>query len=405
MDLRSSSVHVLPNAVIVLVALVSGMGYGLTGSEQTLKELDRRSCASIAPLPRGVSEDAVAADYVVSVNASPLSWIVNGNQNPPISLNRGQTYSFDLTAVSSGHPFVINSNSSNAGGTLYAGPSSATTISFTPDFVMPATIYYHCQVHFTSMLGTITLVTPPVLVSVKAYLEGAYNAGTPPMRDDLRSGGHIPATEPYTALGYTYVGSSGGTVAPAVLAVTGNDAIVDWVVVELRSNIMPTIIQASRAALIQRDGDVVATDGVSAVPFSVAAGTYRVALRHRNHLGVMTLNGLALTTTTTNVDFTTVATATFGTGATKTSGAVQVLWMGDTNFNGSVQYTGSGNDRDPILVNVGSTTPNNTISGYFGTDLNLNGTAQYTGSGNDRDPVLVNVGSTTPNNVRVQQLP
>lgn len=28
-----------------------------------------------------------------------------------------------------------------------------------------------------------------------------------------------------------------------------------------------------------------------------------------------------------------------------------------------------------------------------------------TGSGNDRDPILVNVGSTTPNNIRVQQLP
>jgi hypothetical protein len=27
-----------------------------------------------------------------------------------------------------------------------------------------------------------------------------------------------------------------------------------------------------------------------------------------------------------------------------------------------VQYTGSNNDRDPILVNVGSTTPNNSIT-------------------------------------------
>lgn len=240
---------------------------------------------------------------------------------------------------------------------------------------------------------------------MKAYLEGAYNAGTPAMRDDLRTGGHIPGTEPYTALGYTYVGTSGGTVAPAVLTATGDNAIVDWVVVELRSNIMPTVIQASRSALIQRDGDVVATDGASAVPFNVAAGTYRVALRHRNHLGVMTLNGVALSTTTTTVDFTSVATATFGTEATKTSGAMKLLWMGDTNFNGSVLYTGSNNDRDPILVNVGSTTPNNTTAGYLATDLNMDGSAKYTGSANDRDPVLVNIGSTTPNNTRMQQLP
>ena len=30
---------------------------------------------------------------------------------------------------------------------------------------------------------------------------------------------------------------------------------------------------------------------------------------------------------------------------------------------------------------------------------------QFIGSGNDRDPILVTVGSATPNNVRVEQLP
>ena len=54
---------------------------------------------------------------------------------------------------------------------------------------------------------------------------------------------------------------------------------------------------------------------------------------------------------------------------------------------------------------MGSTTPNNTVSGYFAADLNLDGSTKYTGTSNDRDPVLVNVGSTTPNNVRTQQLP
>ena len=70
-----------------------------------------------------------------------------------------------------------------------------------------------------------------------------------------------------------------------------------------------------------------------------------------------------------------------------------------------MKYTGSSNDRDPILVTVGSTTPNNTINGYLDTDTNLDGTVKYTGSGNDRDPILIGVGSTTPNNVRVEQLP
>ena len=62
-------------------------------------------------------------------------------------------------------------------------------------------------------------------------------------------------------------------------------------------------------------------------------------------------------------------------------------------------------EGEPILIAVGSTTPNNTATGYAGTDANMDGTVKYTGSSNDRDPILINVGSTTPNNVRVEQLP
>jgi len=133
-----------------------------------------------------------------------------------------------------------------------------------------------------------------------------------------------------------------------------------------------------------------------------------VAVRHRNHLGCMTAGPVSLSASPVSVDVTTSATATYGTNARKTSSgavSVQMLWAGDVTFNGVVKYTGSGNDRDPILIAVGSTTPNNVISTYSTRDVNLNGQVKYTGSGNDRDPILVNVGSTTPNNIRLQQLP
>ena len=86
-------------------------------------------------------------------------------------------------------------------------------------------------------------------------------------------------------------------------------------------------------------------------------------------------------------------------------GNVRALWSGDVNFDGTVKYTGSANDRDPILIAIGSFTPNNTINGYRHEDVNLNGQVRYTGALNDRDPILVNVGSTVPTNVRVAQLP
>jgi hypothetical protein len=193
------------------------------------------------------------------------------------------------------------------------------------------------------------------------------------------------------------------------LATTGDNAIVDWILLELRDNANSSSIVATRAALVQRDGDIVDVDGVSAVTFNVAPGNYYVAVRHRNHLGCMTATAVSLSASPATVNYTTLATATYGTAARKTSGgavSVQVLWAGDVTFNGQLKYTGSGNDRDPILVTVGRTTPNNVVSNTYSTrDVNMNGQVKYTGTGNDRDPILVNVGSTTPNNVRVQQLP
>jgi len=255
---------------------------------------------------------------------------------------------------------------------------------------------------------TVTLPSQ-VLVSLKGALEGPYNPTTGLMGDALRTLPSFPLTEPYTALGYAHTGGGGGeTVAPAVLAVTGNNAIVDWVVVELRDIAVPATVVASRSALLQRDGDVVALDGASPVTFNLPPGTFNVALRHRNHLGVMENNGVALSSTSTVVDLSSVATSTFGTNARKSitgTFPTQALWAGDVTFNGQVKYTGSGNDRDPILTTVGSTTPNNSVNLYSTRDVNLNGQVKYTGSGNDRDPILVNVGSTTPNNVRTQQLP
>jgi len=87
-------------------------------------------------------------------------------------------------------------------------------------------------------------------------------------------------------------------------------------------------------------------------------------------------------------------------------GSVLALWSGETSGDSELKYTGSANDRDPLLIAVGSTTPNNTVSNvYDRRDTNLDGEIKYTGSANDRDVILINVGSTTPNNTRTQQLP
>lgn len=49
-----------------------------------------------------------------------------------------------------------------------------------------------------------------------------------------------------------------------MLALSGSsDSIVDWIVVELRDSTNSGHVVGSTAALIQKDGDIVGTDGTS----------------------------------------------------------------------------------------------------------------------------------------------
>ena len=243
---------------------------------------------------------------------------------------------------------------------------------------------------------------------LRAALDGALPTGTL-MADGLRTANLIPTAQPYTALGYTFVGSpTNVSIASSLLAITGNDALVDWVIVELRNAVDPATVVYSKPALLQRDGDVIDPDGNGYINCPVTAGSYRIAIRHRNHLGVMTNSApsLAVDPSLSLIDFRLTSTGTYGTGARVLKGSVQCLWAGDATGNGQLRYTGSANDRDPILIGVGSTTPTNTVPNvYDRRDTNLDGVIKYTGTGNDRDIILNNVGSTTPNNARVQQLP
>lgn len=247
-------------------------------------------------------------------------------------------------------------------------------------------------------------VTQQILVSPKAFLEGPYALG-PQMSDALRTAGLIPSTEPYTALGYAHVGSGSETINPGVLSVTGANAIVDWVFLQLRGASPSYGVIATRCALIQRDGDVVDMDGISPVAFTAPAGNYHVALRHRNHLGMMTATTRALSGTTTNVDFTSAATTTYGTEARRTVGSAQVMWAGNCDGNSALRYVGDPNDRDPILLRIGGSVPTNSVAGYHTEDVNMDGLVRYVGDPNDRDPILVNIGGTVPTNSRFEQLP
>jgi hypothetical protein len=241
------------------------------------------------------------------------------------------------------------------------------------------------------------------------------------MRDDLRVRGLLPMTEPYTTLGYVHANGGGGeTISnPGVLTVTGSNAIVDWVVVELHT-VAPggtgSTVVATRAGLVQADGDVVGMDGLTPIVMNTASLTgtaYHVAVHHRNHLGIMTANPIAINATTLNVpviDFTAAPTAYTLTGMlasvpTTVERGIRCLWAGNTSgidpnipiSKRSIRAQGQYNDVDPIFfaimipANTGGFS-NYVRSGvYLNTDVDMNGDVIFQGGLNEVDIILYNV--------------
>ena len=229
-----------------------------------------------------------------------------------------------------------------------------------------------------------------IIVDPKVFLQGPLlnpaSAGL--MNDILREDGVIPTTSPY---------EDGVEVDPSVFNVTGPDAIVDWVWVELRAANDNTKLINGKSALLQRDGDVVGLDGVSDLVMIAGPTNYYVVVKHRNHLGVMSNATIALNESTgTVVDFTNNSFTTFGTNAQTTFGmpaGVFALWAGDANGDGRLNYLGGFSENTSIRSQVFND-PNNSVFGappiptypslgYYNTDVDLNNVTKYLGSSSD----------------------
>ena len=232
-----------------------------------------------------------------------------------------------------------------------------------------------------------------ISLDCKVYLQGAFtNSTNVLMRDDLRVKGVIPKTEPYTSLpNFHHVGGGGGEqIQSGVLGVTGSEAIVDWVMVEIRNPNTNTVM-ATRSALLQRDGDVVDTDGTSLLTFDLPVGDYHVCVRHRNHLGIVTATPLSFTTgNAAFCDFSS-STPAFGTDVLKEMAfGRKAMWGGSTNDNGLIAFQGNLNTPNSIFFEViGAPSNENVLANYIytgsysDTDLNMDGEIIYQGLNSD----------------------
>jgi len=133
------------------------------------------------------------------------------------------------------------------------------------------------------------IISLPVLLSLKVFLQGAYNSTTHLMNTNL--GVSIPLTSPYSE---------------NVRSVENipND-IVDWVLVQLRETTSGNAI-TSKSVLLRNDGNLIRSDDTTkVVSLTVPAKNYYIVVKHRNHLAIMSAYGVNLNSSSaTTYDFT-----------------------------------------------------------------------------------------------------
>ena len=106
--------------------------------------------------------DSISTPVTLTVtNNGASAYTIDGSDNPTLSLEKGRTYNFSISAT--GHPFYIMTGSGaySAGGQYNTGVTGqgtqVGTLTFTVPDNAPSTLAYVCQFH-ASMGGTINIV-------------------------------------------------------------------------------------------------------------------------------------------------------------------------------------------------------------------------------------------------------
>ncbi|HLO52977.1 MAG TPA: Ig-like domain-containing protein [Saprospiraceae bacterium] len=400
--------------------------------------------------PSAVNTTVAADDFYTSYKDIALTGNVLINDNDPEGNNQVVT-----PQGSVGNPINVSQ------GSYYL--LSNGELSFTPNegYTGPVDIVYTvCDDQVQSVCAKATahiLIIEDMSIRIRVYLEGALiNNGNqkatdnrPLMRDNLRvnpfNGTNvIPHEDPYmVATQYVNISNAFPHKASGlltkyrsiknpttVLAVSGQDAIVDWVFVELRSKNDNREVLATRSGLLQRDGDVVDVDGISPLAFSgVLVDSFYVVVRHRNHLGVMSQK----VSNRSLIDFTKPSTPVFDFGTSLNNGydytglaqksdivfGYSCMWGGDFDSNGRIKFVNPGDDQNILFFDVFASPENsqntsnyNFALAYHQGDFDLNGKAKFDNPNDDKNYLFsqvllhpLNSGLLSNFNFIIEQIP
>lgn len=212
------------------------------------------------------------------------------------------------------------------------------------------------------------LADPRYTMNATAYLRGSWN-GISQMNTGLNTAGVIPLTQPYNTTPFNYTGTESVGAIP-------NANVVDWILVEFRkpasglpADATSATIVGRKAAFLLNNGTIVDLDGVTPISFDInKQGAGFIAVRHRNHLAVMSNSIPSNVTGSYTNNFAVLANNFKAVGAPSdpvvalAGGSNFGLWAGDANKSGIV------NAAD---INVTKAAVAGSVSGYVLTDINL----------------------------------
>jgi hypothetical protein len=215
------------------------------------------------------------------------------------------------------------------------------------------------------------LADPFYSVTTKAFLRGAWNSGTGLMNTTLNTAGIIPLSQPFNTAPFNYAGTE------SVAAIPAN--VVDWVLVEVRkpsTGLAPdagsSTITGRKALFLLNNGNIVDLDGVSSpnLPIYKQGNGNYIAVRHRNHLGMLSNTADATSTGIAN-DFSLLSNVYKSSSASSdpvvalTSSTNFGMWTGDV-----IGSTGAGSVNSSDLNSLKSAI-SNLLTGYLRADVNL----------------------------------
>lgn len=197
----------------------------------------------------------------------------------------------------------------------------------------------------------------PTTLDLCVFLEATYDSATDSMTNMLETRGILPVDQPYDQSPWNYPGTETRTI----------NQVVDWLLVSFRSSPDKQDEIAQTAGLLLTDGCIYFPEG-SGLDADLSTAVYTV-IEHRNHMGVMTPQPIAVSDRVLRYDFRMADSYLVGAGVGQTELAPGVWGMpaGDIDQTDVGGYDVNGSDKAIWQVQ------NGLFNSYLSGDLNQDG--------------------------------